>query len=49
MSTGIHISSQPDKDLDGYFQNFAEEFENINFLFKKDDCDLSDLILFCKK
>ena len=46
MSTGISIASEPNKEIDGYFQNFAGEFENINFLLKKDDCDLSSY-LYC--
>ena len=46
MSTGICITSEPEKEIDGYFQKFAEDFENINFLLKKDDCDLSPY-LYC--
>lgn len=41
MSTGICISSQPESvEIPGYFQNFAMDFENINFQLKKDSCDL---------
>lgn len=46
MSTGISIASEPETDIGGYYQNFAEEFENINFLLKKDGCDLSPY-LYC--
>lgn len=33
-------------EIEGYYQNFASEFENINFLLKQDGCDLSPY-LFC--
>lgn len=46
MSAGIAICTEPDKDIEGYFQNFAEEFENINFAFTRDGCDLSPY-LYC--
>lgn len=46
MSTGISIATEPDVEIDGYFQNFAAEFENINFLLKQDGCDLTPY-LYC--
>ena len=46
MSTGITIRSNPDRTLDGFFQNLAEEFEDINFSLKNDGCDLSPY-LYC--
>jgi hypothetical protein len=47
MSTGISICTQPEEEIDGgYFQNFAAEFWNINFAFKKEGCDLSPY-LYC--
>ena len=41
MSEGICINTKPDIDLDGYFQNLAMDFDEVNELLKKDDCDLS--------
>jgi hypothetical protein len=41
MSKGICINTKPDKDLEGYFQNLAMDFDGVNELLKKDDCDLS--------
>lgn len=46
MSTGISICTEPEKEISGYFQNFAAEFWNINFAFKKEGCDLSPY-LYC--
>ncbi|MFC7337306.1 hypothetical protein ACFQY0_08980 [Haloferula chungangensis] len=41
MSTGICINTKPDKDFEGYFQNLAMDFEEVNELLKGDGCDLS--------
>ncbi|WP_411846052.1 hypothetical protein AAFN60_21310 [Roseibacillus persicicus] len=46
MSTGISIYSEPESQIDGYYQNFAMEFEDINYLLKKQQCDLSPF-LYC--
>ncbi len=43
---GIYIASQPDKDLEGYFEHFAMDFESVNMLLKQSECDLSPY-LFC--
>ena len=44
MSTGISVVCDPETEIEGYFQNLAGEFEDINFLLKKEDCDLSPLL-----
>jgi len=44
MSTGITVAAETDVEFDGYFQDLAMEFENINFLLKKEECDLSPFL-----
>ena len=47
MSTGIVIiqsNSETEIEIDGYYQNFAMEFEDINFYLKKQQCDLSPFL-----
>jgi len=47
MSSGISLMTQSElEEISCYLQNLAGEFENINFAFKRDGCDLAPY-LFC--
>lgn len=46
MSQGICITSESELEIEGYFQNFAMDFENLNQLLIRDGLDLSSF-LYC--
>ncbi|BDS07308.1 hypothetical protein NT6N_23480 [Oceaniferula spumae] len=47
MSTGITIDVKDEKaEISGYYQNFAEEFDDLASFLKDDGCDLIPY-LFC--